>query len=102
MAHRLKTLQPRVKPLQTRQLGTVAVSERRERGRPWRRAREQALQRDCGLCVRCQSLGLVTLASEVDHIVPVQFGGAELELSNLRSLCHDCHQAVSKEQGLRG
>ena len=28
---------------------------------------------------------------EVDHIVEIQDGGAEFDLENLRTLCHDCH-----------
>ncbi len=36
----------------------------------------------CALCPRG--------AEEVDHIVPVAEGGSD-NLSNLRSLCHNCH-----------
>jgi 5-methylcytosine-specific restriction endonuclease McrA len=53
----------------------------------WRKLRAEVLRRDYHLCVRCGRR-----ASEVDHIVPVSLGGRD-ELSNLRSLCHDCHAA---------
>ena len=52
----------------------------------WKTIRDQALVRDGKRCVNCGSG-----ATEVDHIVEIQDGGAEFALSNLRSLCHRCH-----------
>ena len=52
----------------------------------WKTIREQALARDGKRCVNCGAI-----ATEVDHIVEIQDGGAEFDLSNLRSLCHGCH-----------
>ena len=52
----------------------------------WKAIRDQALARDGRRCVNCG-----TRATEVDHIVEIQDGGAEFDLSNLRSLCHSCH-----------
>lgn len=36
-------------------------------------------------------MGVHTPAKHVDHVVPVARGGAELDASNLQSLCHPCH-----------
>jgi 5-methylcytosine-specific restriction protein A len=58
--------------------------KRRGSTRAWRRLRLQALRRDRYLC----SCG--ALASEVDHVLARERGGRD-ELSNLRSLCSDCH-----------
>lgn len=54
----------------------------------WKNTRAQALLRDGGKCVECRSR-----ATEVDHVIEIQDGGAEFELSNLQSLCHRCHVA---------
>lgn len=46
--------------------------------------------------------GRVELAVEVDHIVPLHKGGAELDASNCRPLCKPCHVDVTNAaQGLR-
>jgi len=55
----------------------------------------------CPLCVKCQSKGRITAATEVDHIVPLHKGGTD-DLDNLQSLCHDCHaEKTATEQGKR-
>lgn len=56
--------------------------------RSWAWTRYYALIRDGG---RCQADGCTNGADEVDHIVEIQDGGAEFDLSNVRSLCHECH-----------
>lgn len=33
----------------------------------------------------------ITVATEVDHIVPLHKGGAD-KWHNLQGLCHDCHE----------
>jgi 5-methylcytosine-specific restriction enzyme A len=44
------------------------------------------------LCKHCRQQGIATIASEVDHIVPIALR-PELRLtwSNLQSLCKSCH-----------
>ena len=44
------------------------------------------------LCVYCEAYGRVTMANELDHIVPLSRGGADDE-SNLQGLCSPCHKA---------
>ena len=38
---------------------------------------------------------------EADHIVPVEFGGGESDLSNFQTLCVRCHAAKTREQAGR-
>lgn len=54
----------------------------------WSVTRRLALLRDHGIC---RADGCGRPATEVDHIVEIQDGGAEFDLENVRSLCHDCH-----------
>jgi 5-methylcytosine-specific restriction protein A len=35
--------------------------------------------------------GVLVPAQMVDHIVPINKGGAPLDLNNLQSLCNHCH-----------
>nr|DAH90192.1 MAG TPA: HNH endonuclease [Caudoviricetes sp.] len=62
----------------------------------WRRVREQVLQRDNKECQWCKTEGKVTTVKtatlEVDHIKELEYyPELALEMSNLRTLCHDCH-----------
>ncbi len=66
---------------------------RQERGygRAWEKLREHVLLRDMRLCQEClRKESMVTLATEVDHILPKSQGGTD-DLDNLQSLCHRCH-----------
>lgn len=59
----------------------------------WRKIRLMALQRDHYLCQACLKKGIVTIATEVHHLQPLeQFPSLGLELSNLQSLCWQCHE----------
>ena len=42
---------------------------------------------------------LVEKADVVDHVVPLQFGGALFDLANLQSLCNNCHRDKSSLEG---
>lgn len=99
---RLKMLKPLLATTYTSSVRMLPPrTEQRAGGRPWRRARELALIRDCGLCVLCKAQQRVTPATEVDHITPIAEGGAEFHLDNLRSVCSPCHAAVTAEQTRR-
>lgn len=76
---------------------------------PWLRARAQALDRDCGLCVWCRDAGryrvdrygrrLPVLATMVHHVKPrKEYPELELVLSNLVSLCDKCHDEAHPEK----
>ena len=59
----------------------------------WRRTRRMVLQRDHYLCQKCLSKNRITKATEVHHIRELEdFPLLALDLSNLVSLCWDCHE----------
>ena len=65
--------------------------------RDWQLLRLIVRRRDGWRCKACSRLGG---RLEVDHIVPVSQGGAELDPLNLRTLCRECHLKKSaKERG---
>jgi len=43
------------------------------------------------LCVACQKKGVTSMATELDHVVPLFKGGAD-DQSNLQGLCPTCHE----------
>lgn len=53
------------------------------------------------LCVECERLGRVTLATQRDHIKPLAEGGTDDD-SNVQGLCRDCHDGKSLAESLRG
>ena len=59
----------------------------------WRAVRRQVLRRDRYTCQHCGRWG-----NEVDHIVPIQRGGPEWELSNLQTLCKRCHSRKTAKE----
>ena len=48
------------------------------------------------LCRHCAAKGLVVVAQEVDHIIPLEKGGT-YEDSNAQPLCIPCHQAKTAQ-----
>ncbi len=60
----------------------------------WRRLRELQLQQQ-PICEECQRKGIITQANVADHIVPINQGGEPLDIENLQSLCHRCHNRKS-------
>lgn len=59
----------------------------------WRSIRRMALQRDNYLCQECLRKKRITRATEVHHVNPLEdFPELGLEMSNLQSLCWDCHE----------
>jgi 5-methylcytosine-specific restriction endonuclease McrA len=43
-------------------------------------------------CEACLSLGVITAATTVDHIIMLQDGGSPFDPANLRSLCDSHHK----------
>ena len=68
-------------------------------GRPAYRRMVRAVKLRDGSCVLC---GSRAAALEVDHIIPICDGGAVLDRSNCRALCHDCHIMVTKLRRQQG
>jgi hypothetical protein len=48
------------------------------------------------------SHGFVRAAVEVDHIIPLSRGGAELDEDNIQSLCAGCHRAKTMREAAEG
>lgn len=66
----------------------------------WQRARLAALIRDKHLCVRCLARRKIRPATTVHHIEHLLDKPEKaLELSNLESLCEDCHNRAHPEKG---
>lgn len=89
---RAKTLKPRLQLLNTQRLRAAPVRNgtARQRGGAWMERRAVQLQRE-PLCRHCAQLGLVALALEVDHVIPLWRGPGLDTDSNLQSLCIACH-----------
>ena len=67
-------------------------------GWAWSRQRRRILERDGGVC---QATGCGQPATEVDHIVPMAYGGTDDD-GNLVSLCREHHAVKSaRERGGR-
>jgi len=62
----------------------------RKRGRRALADRARILRRDKGLCQVCLKLGKLTLAVEVDHIVPLFKGGDDSD-ENKAAICQEHH-----------
>ena len=56
----------------------------------WRKLRRMKLNKTPN-CEECERKGVTRAATEVDHIIPIAYGGSELAMGNLQSLCHSCH-----------
>lgn len=90
-------------PQAAKKFGARAFDERRSGtklrsmyDRKWRRRREAKLVKN-PLCEECERQGLLTLANEVDHVIPHR-GDRELfdDDANLQSLCKPCHSRKTK------
>lgn len=67
----------------------------------WRYLRKLKLQRN-PMCETCYAEGKITLAKMVDHIIEIRDGGAVLDIENLSSICHACHnKKTAKEKEKR-
>lgn len=56
----------------------------------WRNLRAYKIGLD-PVCEVCESKGFTIEAKVVDHIQPINEGGAVFDLDNLQSLCTTCH-----------
>ena len=66
----------------------------------WRSLRNYYIQMN-PLCEACKRRDKVTAGQVVDHIKPINSGGEhlKLDLSNLQTLCHPCHNSKSGKEG---
>lgn len=63
----------------------------------WRKLRKTFLINN-PLCVVCQSMDIVTPATVADHIVPINKGGAKLDVNNLQPMCEHHHNSKSAKE----
>lgn len=64
---------------------------------PWRKLRKRFLLNN-PLCVHCNENDIITPATVVDHIVPINKGGAPLDELNLQPLCEHHHNSKSAKE----
>lgn len=76
------------------------TAAKRITGRPLQRLRAELFARE-PLCRDCVKLGLVKLATQRDHIIPLEEGGQDVE-SNVQPLCDEHHDTKSKAERARG
>jgi len=79
-----------------------AHEKRTIKGAAYEAARRSLFERQ-PLCVLCERVGRVSLATIRDHTIPLAQGGVDEE-SNTQALCKDCHDIKSageKRQGSR-
>jgi 5-methylcytosine-specific restriction protein A len=62
--------------------------------RQWRKLRLMILQRD-PICKECEKKNIFVSSVVVDHILPINKGGAKYNADNLQGLCTTCHNRKS-------
>jgi 5-methylcytosine-specific restriction enzyme A len=62
----------------------------------WRKLRKMVLSAN-PICVECSRI-----ANVVDHIKPIQQGGARYELANLQPMCTSCHNSKRAHERREG
>lgn len=68
----------------------------------WKLTRAKALARDSYLCRMCSDHGEIKAAQLVHHIIYVEEDIQKaLQLDNLLSLCHSCHNNIHKDDEKR-
>ena len=58
----------------------------------WRKVRLHVLNRDGHRCLVGME-GCLGVANQVDHIIPLAFGGSPYDLGNLRASCANCNSS---------
>lgn len=99
---RLKTVKPRLSVAPSSRIsGSQPENWGQGRGgRAWRRLREQVLARDLYTCRHCQRVCLPENLC-ADHIINRARGGTD-DLSNLQTLCTDCHKVKTANESQMG
>lgn len=62
--------------------------------RQWRKLRQMILHKQ-PICVHCERKKIYTTANTIDHILPINKGGAIWSIDNLQALCSSCHNKKS-------
>lgn len=97
---KLTMLKPRLQVLNVTRLKSADARSRRWSGRKLQDWRKRILAAE-PLCRHCAERGVTTAAEDVDHMVPLEFGGT-YEDSNACPLCKPCHKAkTAKDRGYK-
>lgn len=67
----------------------------------WRKLRELKMSLS-PLCEQCEREGRITAGELVDHIIPIEDGGAKFALENLQTLCRACHNRKHSDSNRGG
>ena len=96
---RLKTLGPRLKPIDTRTVRPPPkVVESFYSSTEWKSARAAVLKRDHYKCVKC---GRRDGRLFVDHIIERKDGGADFDETNLETLCGSHHTEKTHAEAVK-
>ncbi len=72
-------------------MGTLSSKGKRIRGRKGVELREQRMARTNWLCEHCKAKGRVTVATVVNHKLPLAHGGEDID-ENTENLCDECDE----------
>ena len=89
-----KTVQRLWQPERGVQEGCLYPNTKFYQSTAWRKLRNLKLEQ-CPFCEERHRRVITPLAPVVDHILPINRGGAKLDMANLQSLCHPCHNRKS-------
>lgn len=76
------------------------TAAKRITGRKLQQLRKELFERE-PLCRPCYQVGLVTVGTMRDHIVPLEEGGTDT-VDNTQNICAACHDVKSKAERARG
>ena len=100
----MKQLRPHWNKANPKQSFTGHENKNKElyQSRIWKQIRQQVIRRDKGICQMCNKpYELGGKSAQIDHIKPVNQGGAELDLCNLQLLCFSCHASKSGKERVK-
>jgi len=63
----------------------------------WEKLRKQRLMIE-PLCRECMKRNIITIATVVDHVIPIKQGGPPWKLENTQSMCEVCHNKKRREE----
>lgn len=89
-----------IKERESKRVRYAGSSSERGYGYRWKKLRDRFIAKHPH-CVECLKQGIMTLATDVDHIVPHRGDPALLyDENNLQSLCKSCHsKKTAREDG---
>lgn len=93
-------LKPRIEQIDTRRVKPMVSENTRISGATRVSAKQRIYKRDGGRCGMCRRV-VDLCESELDHRVPLQFGGDNSD-TNLWTLCIPCHADKTAQEAATG